>query len=153
MLSLYTYLVDSYIFIVLAKNDTNVAIIVLRNHRLGIVYDTDFNNCYLILQEDQVDVVSLVTYIPSLEYYSSWFKYILKDLKLTAVATLAALYSAFPITETTVPLKLKDILVSATPNDIIMLNNVTIFGNTSSLQSVVERFPSLQEEGEFIRIV
>ena len=49
MLSLYTYLVDSYIFIVLAKNDTNVAIIVLRNHRLGIVYDTDFNNCYLIL--------------------------------------------------------------------------------------------------------
>jgi hypothetical protein len=137
---------------VLAKNDTNVAITVPRNHRLGTVYDTDFDNCYLVSQEDQVDAVSLATRVPSSEHHGSWFKRVLKDLKPAAVATLAALYSAFPATETTVPLKPKDISVSATPNDIVMPNGVTIFGNTGSLQSVVERFPSLWEEGEFARI-
>ena len=153
MLSLYAHLVDFSVPAVLAKNDTDVAITVLRNHRLGTVYDTDFDNCYLVSQEDQTDAVSLVTRLPRSEHYGSWFKRVLKVLKPTVVVMLAALYSAFPVTETTVLLKPKDVSVSATPNDIIMPNGVTIFGNAGSLQSVVNRFPSLWEEGEFAKIL
>ena len=152
-LSLYAHLVDSSVPTVLAKNDTDIAITVPRNHRLGTVYDTDFDNCYLISQEDQADAVSLATRIPSSEYYGSWFKRILKVLKPAAVAILAASYSVFPVTETIVLAKPKDITVSATPNDIVMPNGVTIFRNAGSLQSAVDRFPSLWEEGEFTKIL
>ena len=47
-LSLYAYLVDSSILIILAKNNSNIAITVLRNYYLGIIYDTNFNNYYLV---------------------------------------------------------------------------------------------------------
>ena len=152
LLSLYAHLVDSSVPAVLAKNDTDVAVTVPRNHRLGTVYDTDFDNCYLVSQEDQADAINLATRIPSSEHHGSWFKRVLKVLKPAAVAMLAASYSAFPATETTVLPKPKDISVSATPNDIVMPNGVTIFGNAGSLQSAVDRFPSLWEEGEFAKI-
>ena len=152
MLSLYAHLVDSSVPAVLAKNDTDVAITVPRNHRLGTIYDTDFDNCYLVAQEDHIDAVSLATRVPSSEHRASWFKRVLKVLKPAAVAMLAASYSAFPATETTVLPKPKDVSVSATPNDIVMPNGVTIFGNAGSLQSTVDRFPSLWEEGEFAKI-
>ena len=117
----------------LAKNNTNVAVTVPRNHRLDTVYDTDFNNYYLVLQEDQINTVNLVTRIPSSEYCGSWFKRVLKVLKSAIVAILAASCSAFPATETTVLSKPKDILVSTTLSNIVMLNSVTIFGNANSL--------------------
>ena len=152
LLSLYAHLVDSSVPAVLAENDTDVPITVPRNHRLGTVYDTDFDNCYLVSQEDQADAISLATRVPRSEHYGSWFKRVLKVLKPAAVAMLAASYSAFPATETRVLPKPKDISVSATPNDIVMPNGVTIFGNAGSLQSAVDRFPSLWEEGEFAKI-
>ena len=117
----------------LVKNDTDIAITVPRNYRLGTIYDTDFDNYYLVSQEDRINTVNLVTRTPTSEYYSSWFKRILKVLKPAIVTILAVLYSAFPVTETTVLPKPKDISVSATPSNIVMPNSVTVFGNAGSL--------------------
>ena len=152
MLLLYAYLVDSLVPIVLIKNKINIIIMVLRNYRLDTIYNTNFNNYYLISQEDQANIISLVTQIPSSKYYSSQFKCILKILKPTIV-TILATYSIFSITETMVLLKPKDVIVSTTLNNIIILNSIIIFRNTSSLQLAINRFPSLQEEDKFTKIL
>ena len=152
-LSLYAHLVDSSLPAVLAKNDTDAAITVPRNYRLGMVYDTKFDNCYLVSPEDRTDAIELATCLPSSRHHDSWFKRAVNVLKPAAVAMLAAsCAAAFVASETTVFPKLKDVSVLSTPTDIVIANGVTIYGNAGSLQSVVDRFPTLWEEGGFAKI-
>ena len=52
---------------VVAKNDTDFAIKVPRNLRLGTIQEADFDNCYHIT-EGQADVTELATRRPKKEH-------------------------------------------------------------------------------------
>ena len=50
-LTLYAHFVDSFLYAILTKNESNQHIKVFRNLRLDTVQKADFNNCYYITFE------------------------------------------------------------------------------------------------------
>ena len=57
-LSLYTYLVDSFLLAVLTRNNSNITIKIPRNYRIRIIAETDFNFCYHAFSKDVVDLIA-----------------------------------------------------------------------------------------------
>lgn len=69
-LSLYAHLIDAFMTAVIAKNDSNQAVKVSRNLRLGTVQEADFDNCYHITS-GKADVAELTTRRPKQEHQKS----------------------------------------------------------------------------------
>lgn len=97
-LSLYAQLVDASMTSIIAKNDSDQAVKVPRNLRLGTVQEADFDNCYHITT-GKADVAELATRRPKKEHQTSWIKRIFnKVVSASAIAMLAATVPTIPTT-------------------------------------------------------
>ena len=144
-LTLYAHLVDLSTIAILAKNDLDRAVQILRNFRLGTIQEADFDNCYHIIsgQEDTVDLASCR---PPKEYQGGWLKRVFKKvvaafaialLAITAtnsVATnLAAANSASSnsalsiLTPASLPASPPEIAVTQTAADVVLPSGVTVY--------------------------
>ena len=169
-LSLYAHLVDASMTAVITKNDTDYAVQVPRNMKLGTIQEADFDNCYYIT-EGKADVAELATRHPKKEHQASWIKRIFKKVvAASAVALLAATTTSpsfsssssnVPSTSTDVstisshheiPTSAPEICVVPTPADSVMPNGVTVYQGNPAIQEVVNEYPKLWEEGGFADI-
>ena len=57
-LLLYAYLVDSFLLVVLAKNNSNLTIKISRNYRIKIIVEADFKSCYHAFPENLADLIT-----------------------------------------------------------------------------------------------
>ena len=57
-LLLYAYLVDSFLLIILIRNNSNLAIKISRNYRIRIIVEADFNLCYHAFVENVVNLIA-----------------------------------------------------------------------------------------------
>lgn len=88
-LTLYAHLVDSSMHFILAQNNSNRAVEIPRNFRLGTIQKADFDNYYHITS-GQEDAVDLPSRRPPKEYQGSWLKCVFKKVvAASAVALLA----------------------------------------------------------------
>ena len=174
-LSLYAHLVDASMTAVVAKNDTDYAVKVPRNLRLGTIQEANFDNCYHIT-EGQADATELATRRPEKEHQGSWIKRVFKRVvAASAVAMLAtsSIKSSIPGTNVPsglasanvpavsqdgmpevpgIPASIPDICVVPTEADSVMPNGVTVYQGNEKIQNVVNQFPSLWEEGGFAEV-
>ena len=152
-LSLYAHLADSSMPAIIAKNDSNDAIKVPRNLRLGHIFEADFDNC-LHITTGQQDVTDLATRAPKSHHNDSWIKRVFNKVVTTsAIALLATSLTPSPtppsapsISVSTQP---KDISVMPSAEDYVMHNSITVYNNVPELRQVVDEFPTLWQEGGF----
>ena len=150
-LSIYTGLVDNNISSVFVKNESEKAIKVPRNMRLGEVIEADFDWCYHV-SSGQEEVAELATRRPQGEHQGSWIKRVFKKvIAASAIALLATSASSTPhnppnpdaipnaIGNTTPPA----VEITPTPLDYILPNGVTTYGNVPEFTDVVSEFPSV----------
>ena len=132
----------------MAKNNSDVAIKVPRNLKLGTVYDTDFDNYFQVTTEDAIE---LAIRRPAIEYRASWIKRVYnKVVKPATTALLAATATAPSITNSPDLIlpnsRSLDIAVNTAPGDVIIPNGVIVFGTSKPIQAVINRLPILWEE-------
>ena len=152
-LSLYAHLVNASMTAVLAKNDSDQAVKVPRNLRLGTVQEADFDNCYHVTS-GQEDVAELATRRPKKAHQESWIKRVFnKFVTGSAIAMLAtgSAMTAAPAASMT-SASIPEIAVTPAGTDTVLPNGVTIHGNSSAIQEVANEFPTLWEEGSFAKI-
>lgn len=167
-LTLYAHLVDSSLSNILAKNDSDQTIKVSRNLRLETVQEADFDNCYHVT-EGQKDVVELASRHPAKKHKGSWIKRVFNKFVTTSAVTMlataavavSAVPATFPVTTGMVPTPALSTFSPPTPKvavatsatDTILSNGVTIHeNNSSSIQGLVEEFPTLWQEGGFAKL-
>lgn len=181
-LSLYAHLVDAFMTAVIAKNDSDQAVKVPRNLRLGTVQEADFDNCYHITS-GKADVAELATRRPKQEHQKSWLKRVFSKI-VTALA-IALLATAVPSPTSTSeaivtsgisipqpapeiiitleiptsqsiprisPPSVPEIVVLPTEADLIMPNGVTVYEGDASIQAVVDEYSQLWQEEGFADI-
>ena len=56
-LSLYAYLVDSFLLVILARNNSNLAIKISHNYRIEIIAEANFNSCYYAFAENVANLI------------------------------------------------------------------------------------------------
>ena len=160
-LSIYTSLVDNDISLVLVKNESEKAIKVPRNMRLGEIREAEFDGCYYI-SSGQEDIAELATRRPQVEHQGSWIKRVFKKviaasaITLLATSTSSAPYNppnpdAIPnsIGNTTLPA----VEIIPTSLDYILSNGVTIYSNVPEFTNIVSEFPLVQKEEGFADIL
>ena len=57
-LSLYAYLVDSFLSAILTRNNSNLTIKILRNYRMRIIAEANFDSCYHASAANVVDLIT-----------------------------------------------------------------------------------------------
>ena len=60
-ISLYIYLINDTFHSVIARNNINSLVIILRYLRLNIVSEIDYNNCYLVSSKEVVSLALTLT--------------------------------------------------------------------------------------------
>ena len=150
-LSIYAGLVDNDISSVLVKNESEKAIKVPRNMRLGEIREAEFNGCYHV-SSGQEDIAELATRRPQVKHQGSWIKRVFKKvIAASAIALLATSASSAPhnppnpdaipnsIGNTAPPA----VEIIPTPLDYVLSNGVTTYGNVPEFTNVVSEFPSV----------
>ena len=155
-LTLYAHLVDSSMPVVLARNDSDRAIQVPRNFRLGTVQEADFDNCYHITS-GQEDVVDLASRRPPKEHKGSWIKRVFKKVvAASAVALLAtSTGSSVPSSSAgsaTISAGPPEIAVTPTSADVVLPSGVTVYEGNPAIKAVANDFPTLWQEGSFAKL-
>ena len=57
-LLLYAYLVDSFLLVVLTRNNSNLIIKISRNYRIRIIVEANFNSYYYAFSKNVVDLIT-----------------------------------------------------------------------------------------------
>ena len=118
LLSLYAHLVDSSMSAVLARNDSDSAIQVPRNRRMGTVAEADFDSCYHVTS-NQAEMAELATRRPRKDHQTSWIKRVFNKVVTTsAIAVLAVAGAAATTGTTNVPNTSEVVNVPNSPNSI-----------------------------------
>ena len=160
-LSIYTSLVDNDISLVLVKNESEKAIKVPRNMRLGEIREVEFNRCYYISSE-QEDVAELATRRPQIKYQGSWikrvFKKVIAALAITLLATSTSSTPYNPPNPDAIPNSIGNtappaIEITPTPLDYILSNSITIYSNVLEFTNIVSEFLLVQKEEGFADIL
>ena len=151
-LTLFAHFVDSSTSAILAKNDSDRAVMIPRNFRLGTIQEADFDNCYHITtgQEDAVDLASRR---PQNEHKTGWLKRVFKKVAAcSAVALLAsAAVSASPHS-VALPETTPEISVVPTMDDVVLPSGITVYKGDPLIRAVAEDFPKLWREGGFANL-
>ena len=178
LLSLYAHLVDSSMSAVLAKNDSDLAIQVPRNRRMGTVAEADFDSCYHVTPSEEM--ADLATRRPRKDHQSSWLKKVFNKVVATSAIALLAVAGptgsagttqtsgvanipsiskdipgipgianlSGPIPEAT-KVPAPDLTVNHTLDDLVLPSGVTIHAGSPQIAAVANEFPKIWEEGGF----
>ena len=157
-LSLYAHLVDSSLSAVLARNDSDLAVKIPRNHRMGMVAEADFDSCYHASSEDLADLAARQ---PRKEHQTSWIKRVFN--KVVTASAIALLAVAATSNQAGVPNQqdvvipnqtgpTPELTVRHTSSEVVLPNGVTIHGGSPPIAKVANDFPKLWKEGGFADI-
>ena len=161
-LTLYAHLVDSSMSAILAKNDTDRAVQIPRNFRLGTIQEADFDNCYHITS-GQEDAVDLASRRPPKEHQGSWLKRVFKKVVAASAIALLATTAGNSVPSTTtspstsipaipVPAAPPEIAVTPTAADVVLPSGVTVYEGNPEIKAVANDFPKLWQEGGFAKL-
>ena len=157
-LSIYSGLVDQDFHQIIIRNDTDHAVKVQRNMRLGQLLKNEFDGCYHISSE-QEDVADLALQRPEDKHRENWFKSIFrKAMTASAVVLLARANLSSPMTSTvpstsidtpTVVSPSSAVGVTVSPRDTVLPNGTTVYGNVPEIIQVVDEHLSIWKEQGF----
>ncbi len=156
-LSLYAGMLDKNTTTIPVTNSMDKPVHIRRNMKLGDLTELAIDGCYHITS-GQEDATELATRRPKEEHQSTYakgfFKKLLQAGKTAAIAMLATGVNLASANQATTELSTgqvppPNIAVTTSPEDVVLPNGVTTYGNVPELAQVVDEFPTVWKEEGF----
>ena len=155
-LSIYAGLANNGFTSVLVKNDTEQAMRIHRNMRLGVLHESDFDG-YFPITSGQEDIAELATRRPREEHHNTWIHTVWKKLADSPASAMFTSTACEPADEDMpyIPANSNGqpaVEISPSTEDTVLPNGVTTYGDVPDLAAVANEFPDLWTEGGFAEV-